>query len=148
MQGSPISPILFLIYIRNLFQSRAVTFISYLDDIALIASSKSFKKNISILNREARELIYLGENSAISFDIAKTELIHFQKKSKSDKLSLYLPSHVVTPKPLVKWLGVYFNKNLTYKEHIAIKTLKASQAFYRINRLANISRGLSPSALY
>ena len=125
-QGSPISPILFLIYIRNLFQSRAVTFISYLDDIALLASSKSFKKNISILNREAKKLIQLGENSAISFDIAKTKLIHFQKKSKSDKLSLYLPSHVVTPKPLVKWLGVYFNENLTYKEHIAIKTLKAS----------------------
>ena len=76
-QGSPISPILFLIYIRNLFQSRAVTFISYLDDIALLASSKSFKKNISILNREARELIYLGENSAISFNIAKTKLIYF-----------------------------------------------------------------------
>ena len=79
--------------------------------------------------------------------MVKTELIHFQKKSKSDKLSLYLPSHVVTPKPLVKWLGVYFNENLTYKEYIAIKTLKASQAFYYMNRLANISRGLSPTAL-
>ena len=54
---------------------------------------------------------------------------------------------MVTPKLLVKWLGVYFNENLTYKEHIAIKTLKASQAFYRMNRLANIRRGLSPTAL-
>ena len=54
---------------------------------------------------------------------------------------------MVTLKPLVKWLGVYFDENLIYKEHIAIKTLKACQAFYRMNRLANISRGLSPSAL-
>jgi ribonuclease HI len=138
---------LFLIYIRNLFQSRGVTFISYLDDIALVASSKSFKKNITILEREAKELIQIGGNNAISFDIIKTELIHFQKNSKAESPTLYLPSHVVTPKPLIKWLGIYFDENLVYKEHIAIKALKASHAFYRMNRLVNISRGLSPFAV-
>ena len=48
-----------------------------MDDIALIAFSKSFKRNTSILEREASLLVKLGEKYSISFDIEKTELIHF-----------------------------------------------------------------------
>ena len=44
-QGSPISPILFLIYIRDLFPSLATRVFSYIDDIALVASLISLKKN-------------------------------------------------------------------------------------------------------
>jgi len=46
--------ILFLIYIRNLFESNSITFIFYLDDTMLVASSKSFEKNIIILKREIK----------------------------------------------------------------------------------------------
>ncbi len=77
-QGSPVSPILFLIYIRNLFKSRRVTWISYVDDISLTASSKSIKKNIQILEREAKALIDLATNSNIAFDLDKTELMHWE----------------------------------------------------------------------
>ena len=42
-QGSPISPILFLIYIRDLFKSAIIRFGSYLDDITLTTASKSLK---------------------------------------------------------------------------------------------------------
>ena len=48
-----------------------------MDDIVLIAFSKSFKRNTSILEREASLLVKLGEKYSISFDIEKTELIHF-----------------------------------------------------------------------
>jgi len=43
LQGSPISPILFLIYIRDLFKSANIRFGSYLDDITLTTASKSLK---------------------------------------------------------------------------------------------------------
>src|SRR6266478_2145613 len=73
-QGSPISPILFLIYIQDLFKSVAVKILSYIDDIALTVSSTSLKKNIRILEREVTKIYQLGAVNAIQFDLDKTEL--------------------------------------------------------------------------
>ena len=42
--------------IRNLFTSKSVKFISYIDDITLIVASKSLKRNVKILEREVIEL--------------------------------------------------------------------------------------------
>src|ERR1700710_85700 len=143
-QGSPISPILFLIYIQDLFKSNSIKFLSYMDDISLIVSSKSFKQNIKILEQETKVLFELGTKYVIKFDIDKTELIHFGKS----QLHLKLPNgSLVLPIKLVKWLGIHFDYNLKFKEHIAIRTSLAKQALYCINRLVNISRGLSPFAI-
>ena len=52
-QGSPISPILFLIYIRFLFTERKSSIderiLSYLNNIELVVSSKSIKENCQLL---------------------------------------------------------------------------------------------------
>ena len=145
-QGSPISPILFLIYIRDLFKSRAITYLSYLDDISLTVSSKSLKRNTTILEREVKDIIKLGQDNAIIFDIAKTELIHFKKSKSRPKLTLPDGS-TIEPKKLVKWLGIHFDVNTRYKEHINIRASQAKQAFFRLYRLSNINRGLSLFAL-
>ena len=147
-QGSPISPILFLIYIRDLFPTLTTKVFSYMDDIALVVASTSLKKNIKILEREAKKLYQLGASSYIQFDLAKTELLHFTAVKGSKTTSLQLPDQVVIqPKELVRWLGIWFDVHTTFKQHVAIRVSQARSAFYRLSRLANTERGLTPFAI-
>lgn len=145
-QGSPVSPILFLIYIRDLFTSTNVTWISYVDDISMTTASRSFKNNIKTLEREAQKLYQLAAENQIEFDLAKTELIHWGKSP--NDTSIKLPNNTtIEPKPMVKWLGIYFDSDLSFKHHVSTKVAKARGAFFRMSRLANIGRGLTPFAL-
>ena len=100
-QGSPISPILFLIYIRDLFKSANISFRSYLDDITLTTTSNSLKKNIKTLEREVKDIFDLGDKNAISFDKDKTKLIYFDNSKNKPSLKL-LNRELVSPSKVVK----------------------------------------------
>ena len=127
-QGSPISPILFLIYVKDLFPSLVtiVKALSYIDDIALVVSITSLKKNIKILEKEVARLYKLRATNVIEFDLAKTELLYFSMAKEAKSASLRLPNQeVVKPKELVKWLGIWFDPSLLFKQHVAIRTSQA-----------------------
>lgn len=148
-QGSPVSPILFLIYISNLFSTiQDTTTLSYIDDVGLLTASTSLAKNARILQREVERLTHIGTDQSIQFDLAKTELIHFTKGKGSDS-SITLPSgETIQPaKKAVRWLGVWFDPQLTFKEHIRIRATQAYASFLRMDRLANSERGLTSHSL-
>ena len=146
-QGSPISPILFLIYIRNLFQPGQSTFLSYIDDITLTVSSTSWKKNAKSLESEASKIYELAAQNSIQFDLSKTELLHWSKAKSARKHALVLPnSERIKTKALVTWLGITFDPNLKFSQHVKIRATQAKQAFSRMARLTNTNKGLSPHA--
>ena len=106
------------------------------------------KKNVKILERDVHQLYKLEAENAIQFDLAKTKLLHFTKikQAKSTSLKL-LNNELVKPKELVRWLGIWFDSNLSFKEHVNIRTSQAKSDFLRMSRLANTEKGLSPYAL-
>jgi hypothetical protein len=147
-QGSPVSPILFLIYIRDLFKSPGITWISYVDDVSLTTASTSLKKNVKRLETEARKLFCLAEENSIAFDLAKTDLMHWTTIHQAADLPFKLPNgEIIQPLQSIKWLGIYFDPSLSFKHHVATKIAKAREAFFRMARLANIGNGRTPFAL-
>jgi hypothetical protein len=61
-----------------------------------------------------------------------------------------MPNHLtisIQPNEIVRWLGIWFDSGLAFKQHIAIRVSQARSAFYRMNRLANTERGLSPFSM-
>src|SRR6266403_2453151 len=118
-----------------------------MDDFAITVSSNSAKSNCKKLEGIALELISRAKEAAISFNISKIELIHFYSKRTTIEEGLKLGAIEISPKPLVRWLGVFLDSKLTFKQYVEIKVSKAKTAFYLIRRLGNIQRGLSLQAL-
>jgi hypothetical protein len=47
----------------------------------------------------------------------------------------------------VRWLGIWFDPFLNFKEHIKIRAIKALATFNRMDRLANLENGLTANSL-
>ena len=93
-----------MIYVKDLFPSLVtiVKALSYIDDIALVVSITSLKKNIKILEKEVARLYKLRATNVIEFDLAKTKLLYFFTAKEAKSASLWLPNQEVNLKELVK----------------------------------------------
>jgi len=81
-QGSPISPLCFLIYVAPLhIRILRGLMLSYVDDFAQTPASLSYKGNIRRLQRLFRTIQARAAPLGIAFSVPKTELIHWRTTS-------------------------------------------------------------------
>ena len=87
--GSPLSPILFVIYVKPLHSCLDPTrelIISYVDDIQIMVSSPSWRTNIRLLKRASRRIKAAASAIGLSFSTHKTDLMHWRTpKERADK---------------------------------------------------------------
>ena len=145
-QGSPVSPILFLIYVARVLAKRGFQ-LSYIDDFSITVSSTSAKKNCQVLNDVLQDLFQLAEEKGVEFDIAKTELIHFHTHREEIEEPIMAGQNMVKPSAVVKWLGISLDRRLNFKTHVEGKVTAAQRAFFGMSKLGNTQRGLSFRAL-
>src|SRR5579862_1031491 len=79
-QGSPVSPILFMLYIQPLFNTgparqRKIKF-GYTDDICLLTTGKTLEDNCMTLSNDCQELFTWAKEKGLIFDMGKPELLH------------------------------------------------------------------------
>jgi hypothetical protein len=118
-QGSPISPILFLIYIRDICKTRPDTFtFSYIDDICIGASAMSTKKLKQILERTAKAILQEAGESAIEFDVEKIELLYASRKREAPAEPIQVGESLIKPSSCVRWLRFFLDNKLSYKKHV------------------------------
>jgi ribonuclease HI len=141
-QGSPISPILFLLYVRDICAPSGLQ-LSYIDDFSISVTSTSARKNIKLLATIASSLFQQAAAQKVEFDSDKTELIHFSRQKMPITEGIQLGSIFIKPKQLVRWLGIWFDSKLTFKEHIQKKLAAAQAAYEGLARLATAQKGLS-----
>ena len=96
-QVSPISPLLFLIYVAPLHSAipRGVV-ISYVDDFSLIVASNSHRTNIRRLQALVQTLTMRAERLEVQFSPPKTELIHWTTLAKGPP----------PPRPPLLWMAL------------------------------------------
>ncbi|KJZ69944.1 hypothetical protein HIM_10667 [Hirsutella minnesotensis 3608] len=81
-QGSPVSPILFLLYTEPIYRlGNSKGRFGYADDTAILCVGDSLDETLAEASHHVRELLSWGAANGISFDPDKTEVMHFLERS-------------------------------------------------------------------
>jgi hypothetical protein len=144
-QGSPVSPVLFLIYANAALErsNRAgnVTDTSYVDDVNIVASRLRPNDVVRTLQNRTNEQIERASHLKLSLAPGKSELIlglpatskfrnHPEKIPPAQRLTaeLTVAERVVAPTPTVKYLGATIDDALGFRTHAAKAASRGLQA--------------------
>jgi len=147
-QGSPISLLLFVIYLSPLHPviPKGIV-ISYVDDFVVTVSSSSHRRNVQLLQGHYPSLCSMAAPRRLTFSVPKTELIHWrtpQERSAPSMAGVRLDDLYFSPKDTVRWLGYWFTPPLSSSAHFSKRLSLAQGAFDTIKRLSPPGKGLPP----
>lgn len=131
LQGSPVSPTLFVLFIAPLFRLKGFEgAFGFADDFSILETSPYLKKNSRNLGDRINTALALGAPVGLIFEKNKADLIHLSWKQR-DKgncpqfHTTHFTMTVNSHKLYVKWLGIHFDRQLKFKQHVKIQEAKA-----------------------
>ena len=133
-QGSILGPLLFNIYLCDLFLFISPNVANYADDNSPYATAKDIESVITQLENEAKSLLqWLKENAFI----ANPDKSHLLLNSTDTNLSTFVGGHKINNSQHVKLLGISIDNELNFNEHVHKLCKKASQKLHALSRVAS-----------
>ncbi|KAM4066695.1 reverse transcriptase (RNA-dependent DNA polymerase) [Hirsutella rhossiliensis] len=147
-QGSPVSPILFLLYTEPIYRlGSSKGRFGYADDTAILCVGDSLDETSAEASHHVRELVSWGAANGISFDPEKTEVMHFSRTTPKTAPPVLHGEFEKRPGRAMRWLGVWLDSTLSFKTHVEKWTAKAQAVAFHLRRLTNTRHGPLPSAV-
>ena len=137
-QGSVLGPLLFLIYINDLHTSiKYCTIRHFADDTNLLLHNKSLKQLKKQLNLDLCNICNWLKANKISLNASKTELLIFRHPNKklNYDLKIKIDGKRLYPSKYVKYLGLFIDSHLNWRQHTNILAAKLSRAIGMLSKI-------------
>ncbi|KAG0155525.1 hypothetical protein PDIDSM_1102 [Penicillium digitatum] len=128
----------------------------YADDLALYRASHDLTQNVRLLAKDVQSILAWGEYNKVAFAPEKLEMIHITRHRGDESPSIVVndrltidPVQAKKPgyAPTLRWLGVFFDRKLTWRSHILARAGKARAVAQHIRNLARTTCGPAASSL-
>ena len=129
-QGSNLGPILFLIYLNDFpLVSNVLKAILFADDSSFSISGANYNDTVNNLNLELNGIYRWTMANKLTINVSKTQLILFSNRNTGNENNSFVSIgeqnvDIVTS---CKYLGVYVDSKLTFKQHITYVTSKIAK---------------------
>ena len=135
-QGSILGPLLFLIYIDDIINDIESNILLFADDTSLLEAISDPLLSYEKLNRDLTRLYLWSNQWLVTFNPTKTAYIVFSKKLiRPNHPDLFLGGKKIEQVNIHKQLGVTFNQNMTFENHIRSNCTKAMKRVTVLKRL-------------
>ena len=123
----------------------------YADDGVIKATGKMPGDNVAYLQRELNSTQEWCNANGLELDMDKTGLFHITRKRTTDNPGIQLPDgrnvEAIEVKKTIRWLGVLFDRKMTFKAHVKEACCRASKVINGIKILAGCYKGAPTDSL-
>lgn len=120
-QGSILGPLLFIVYINDIFSSATnCKWVGYADDTALFFRGVQPDRLVSLANDVLAEVLAWSKRNALRINTKKTQAIFFRTRHTviEPTKNLYLDNDIISTVNEIKALGVIFTETLSWNKHV------------------------------
>ncbi|RKK42613.1 hypothetical protein BFJ69_g18392, partial [Fusarium oxysporum] len=147
-QGSPVSPILFLLYTEPIYRlGNPWGRFGYADDTAILSIGDTVDETTAMASSSIEEMVRWGAANGVSFDTKKTEVMHFSRRTLRTAPAVRHGDVEKHPESALRWLGIWLDSRLSFRLHVEKWAAKAKAVAYHLRGLTNTIHGPLPSAV-
>lgn len=152
-QGSILGPLLFLLYVNDLYNvTNKVSFIQFADDTSIYATGSSLADVISIIQSEVCLISEWLRNNKLLLNASKSSYMIMTNRKKYAGNDNIMPIKIdgtsVECVPETKFLGIVLDNRLTFKSHINTVASKLSKGIGILCRAKRLLDSKTLTLLY
>jgi len=146
-QGSCLSPTLFLVFINSLAESISdgSSVSLFADDCLIYRKIDRNNEGLRALQSDVNRAIGWAEDWQMHFNPTKSHFVRFSRLRKAAKARIDLGSSTLDEENEFKYLGILFDRKMSFSKHLSSVQTKAIRRLTQIRRLAAPLWGCDPT---
>lgn len=146
-QGTVLGPLLFVLYINDLFKLKIHgKFTAYADDTAIIISGKTWNEVTTFANSDLKKIKSWMDANLLSLNLEKTIVLPFNitETDRHEIPGIHVNNNILPCRLEIKYLGVVVDSMVTWKPHIQNLCKRLRHMYYKFRQIRSF---LAPKLL-